>query len=169
MLSIPTALLTVGFAYALGIVVALVVCSATSGGHFSPAVTVVHVLYNGFPIIQGIRSAKGSLKKGLPLTHNYEDTSLLRYSVALPPVCLYIGNGRLSLRLARVIVVKSARVERLLIISAGRRGGAPSRKQVRGCELLEPWARWHLRIFFQSCGPYRPGFLERICIGMIPS
>jgi glycerol uptake facilitator-like aquaporin len=48
-------LLTVGFAYALGIVVALVVCSATSGGHFSPAVTIVHVLFNGFPIAQGAR------------------------------------------------------------------------------------------------------------------
>jgi len=48
-------LLNVGFAYALGIVIALVVCSATSGGHFSPAVTIVHILYNGFPILQGIR------------------------------------------------------------------------------------------------------------------
>ncbi|KAN0139032.1 Aquaporin-like protein [Lactarius tabidus] len=48
-------LLTVGFAYALGIVVALVVCSATSGGHFSPAVTIVHVIFNGFPVAQGAR------------------------------------------------------------------------------------------------------------------
>ncbi|KAI9461641.1 aquaporin-like protein [Lactarius psammicola] len=48
-------LFTVGFAYALGIVVALVVCSATSGGHFSPAVTLVHVLFNGFPVAKGAR------------------------------------------------------------------------------------------------------------------
>lgn len=48
-------LLTVGVAYAMGIVVALVVCSATSGGHFSPAVTIVHVIFNGFPIAQGAR------------------------------------------------------------------------------------------------------------------
>jgi len=48
-------LLTVGFAYALGIVVALVVCSATSGGHFSPAVTVVHIIFDGFPIAKGAR------------------------------------------------------------------------------------------------------------------
>jgi glycerol uptake facilitator-like aquaporin len=48
-------LLTVGFAYAVGIVVALVVFSATSGGHFSPAVTMVHVIFNGFPIAKGAR------------------------------------------------------------------------------------------------------------------
>ncbi|KAI9439990.1 aquaporin-like protein [Lactarius indigo] len=48
-------LLTVGFAYALGIVVALVVFSATSGGHFSPAVTlpkeqgyIVAQIFGGF-------------------------------------------------------------------------------------------------------------------------
>lgn len=48
-------LLTVGFGYALGIVVALVVCSTTSGGHFSPAVTLVHVVFNGFPKAKGAR------------------------------------------------------------------------------------------------------------------
>jgi glycerol uptake facilitator-like aquaporin len=50
-----TALFTVGVAYGLGIVVALVVCTATSGGHFSPAVTLVHVLFNGLPPIKAIR------------------------------------------------------------------------------------------------------------------
>jgi len=48
-------LLSVGFAYGLGIVVALVVCAGTSGGHFSPAVTIVHVLFDGFPIAKGAR------------------------------------------------------------------------------------------------------------------
>lgn len=48
-------LFTIGVAYGLGIVVAIVVCTATSGGHFSPAVTIVHVLFNGLPPAKGIR------------------------------------------------------------------------------------------------------------------
>jgi len=48
-------LFTVGIAYGVGIVVALVCCTATSGGHFSPAVTLVHVLFNGFPPIKAVR------------------------------------------------------------------------------------------------------------------
>ncbi|KAI0300944.1 aquaporin-like protein [Russula brevipes] len=48
-------LFTIGAAYGIGIVVALVVCTATSGGHFSPAVTVVHILFNGLPPAKGIR------------------------------------------------------------------------------------------------------------------
>ena len=52
------ALFTIGIAYGLGIVVALVVCTATSGGHFSPAVTIVHVLFNGFPPTKAARSVK---------------------------------------------------------------------------------------------------------------
>lgn len=50
-----TALFTIGVAYGLGIVVALVVCTASSGGHFSPAVTLVHVLFNGFAPARAIR------------------------------------------------------------------------------------------------------------------
>jgi glycerol uptake facilitator-like aquaporin len=50
-----TALFTVGVAYGLGIVVALVVCTATSGGHFSPGVTLVHFLFNAFPPAKAIR------------------------------------------------------------------------------------------------------------------
>jgi len=48
-------LFTIGAAYGMGIVVALVVCTATSGGHFSPAVTVVHILFNRLPPAKGIR------------------------------------------------------------------------------------------------------------------
>jgi len=50
-----TALFTIGVAYGMGIVVALVVCAATSGGHFSPAVTIVHVLFNGCPPTKAAR------------------------------------------------------------------------------------------------------------------
>jgi glycerol uptake facilitator-like aquaporin len=48
-------LFTIGVAYGLGIVVALVVCTATSGGHFSPAVTLVHVLFDGFSPTRALR------------------------------------------------------------------------------------------------------------------
>jgi glycerol uptake facilitator-like aquaporin len=48
-------LFTIGVAYGLGIVVALVVCTATSGGHLSPAVTLVHVLFNGLPPTKAVR------------------------------------------------------------------------------------------------------------------
>jgi glycerol uptake facilitator-like aquaporin len=54
----PTALFTIGVAYGMGIVVALVVCTATSGGHFSPAVTIVHTLFNGFPPTKAARLVK---------------------------------------------------------------------------------------------------------------
>jgi hypothetical protein len=166
MLSKTTALLTVGVAYAMGIVVALVVCSATSGGHFSPAVTIVHVIFNGFPIAQGARSAQDSFeKKYCILTHDYEDTSFLRYLVASPPVCLCTGNGGLSSRSSLLY----QQDEHSLIISAGGRGGAHCHKQVRRCELHEPWSRWHLRTVLQSCRPSRPSFFERIGIGMVPS
>jgi glycerol uptake facilitator-like aquaporin len=57
-----TALFTVGVAYGMGIVVALVCCTATSGGHFSPAVTLVHVLFNGFPPTKAVRLAKVFLR-----------------------------------------------------------------------------------------------------------
>ncbi|KAI0039656.1 aquaporin-like protein [Auriscalpium vulgare] len=48
-------LLTIGFAYALGVVLALVVASGTSGGHFNPAVTVTWVLFKGMPVAKGAR------------------------------------------------------------------------------------------------------------------
>ena len=53
-----TALFTIGLAYGVGIVVALVVCTATSGGHFSPAVTIIHALFNGFPPTKTVRLVK---------------------------------------------------------------------------------------------------------------
>lgn len=46
---------SVGFAYAMGIGLALVVCSATSGGHFNPAVTILCMLFKGFPVGKGMR------------------------------------------------------------------------------------------------------------------
>lgn len=40
----------IGFAYALGITFAIVVCGPTSGGHFHPAMTIAQVLFKGFPV-----------------------------------------------------------------------------------------------------------------------
>jgi len=40
----------IGFAYALGITFAIVVCAPTSGGHFHPALTLAQVVFKGFPI-----------------------------------------------------------------------------------------------------------------------
>jgi len=48
-------LLTVGFGYAIGIVLAITICFATSGGHFNPAVTVCMMIFKGFPKIRGAR------------------------------------------------------------------------------------------------------------------
>ncbi|KDQ11549.1 hypothetical protein BOTBODRAFT_67910 [Botryobasidium botryosum FD-172 SS1] len=42
------ALLNIGLAYGLGIVFAITVCGMTSGGHFSPSVTIAFALFRGF-------------------------------------------------------------------------------------------------------------------------
>lgn len=42
-------LLTIGFAYALGIAFAIVCCAGTSGGHLSPSFTIAFCLFKGFP------------------------------------------------------------------------------------------------------------------------
>lgn len=52
------ALLQVGFAYAFGILMAIAVCGATSGGHFSPGVTLLMVVFRGFPKLKALRYVK---------------------------------------------------------------------------------------------------------------
>ncbi|KAJ3551987.1 hypothetical protein NM688_g4395 [Phlebia brevispora] len=47
--------LQIGFAYALGIVFALVTCGSTSGGHFNPAVSIAFVLFKKFPPLKALR------------------------------------------------------------------------------------------------------------------
>ncbi|KAF9496609.1 aquaporin-like protein [Pleurotus eryngii] len=48
-------LLGIGFAYAFGILLALGICSATSGGHFNPCVSITHVVFRGFPPLKAVR------------------------------------------------------------------------------------------------------------------
>ncbi|KAI0314549.1 hypothetical protein OF83DRAFT_1174667 [Amylostereum chailletii] len=48
-------LLTVGIAYGLGIVFALALSLGTSGGHLNPAITVIKVVFEGFPALKGVR------------------------------------------------------------------------------------------------------------------
>ncbi|KAJ7066318.1 aquaporin-like protein [Mycena amicta] len=47
--------LQIGLAYACGILLAITVFNATSGGHFNPAVTIAHVAFDGFPPLKGLR------------------------------------------------------------------------------------------------------------------
>ncbi|KAF7336137.1 Aquaporin-like protein [Mycena venus] len=49
------AVLQVGFAYACGILFAISICSATSGGHFNPCITIVMTLFKGFPPLKCAR------------------------------------------------------------------------------------------------------------------
>ncbi|KAF8528335.1 aquaporin-like protein [Hysterangium stoloniferum] len=42
-------LLTVGFAYAIGIVTAISIASSASGGHFNPCISIAQAVWHGFP------------------------------------------------------------------------------------------------------------------------
>ncbi|KAJ6491911.1 putative aquaporin 2 [Mycena sanguinolenta] len=50
-----SSLLQIGFGYAAGIMLAISICSATSGGHFNPCITIVQMLFKGFPPLKGAR------------------------------------------------------------------------------------------------------------------
>jgi len=45
-----SSVLQIGFAYAVGIMLALTIAAPTSGGHFNPCVTIAFVIFRGFPI-----------------------------------------------------------------------------------------------------------------------
>jgi glycerol uptake facilitator-like aquaporin len=42
-------LFQIGWAYAIGIALAIITCAPTSGGHFNPAVTICLAIWQGFP------------------------------------------------------------------------------------------------------------------------
>lgn len=48
-------LYTIGWAYAIGIALAIIVCSPTSGGQFNPAVTICSVLFKGMSKRKAVR------------------------------------------------------------------------------------------------------------------
>ncbi|KAJ6552524.1 aquaporin-like protein [Mycena sp. CBHHK59/15] len=64
-LSGVSSILQIGFAYACGILLAITICSGTSGGifisnrlshrHFNPAVTVTQMVFHRFPPLKGLR------------------------------------------------------------------------------------------------------------------
>jgi glycerol uptake facilitator-like aquaporin len=49
------ALFQIGLAYGGGIFFAVGLCAATSGGHLNPCITIVHVLFKGFPPLKALR------------------------------------------------------------------------------------------------------------------
>nr|GAT58681.1 glycerol uptake [Mycena chlorophos] len=50
-----SSVLQIGMGYGCGILMAITVCNPSSGGHFNPAVSCLHVLFNGFPPMKGLR------------------------------------------------------------------------------------------------------------------
>lgn len=48
-------ILQIGLSYACGILLALSICFATSGGHLSPGVTIAFVIFKRFPKLKAIR------------------------------------------------------------------------------------------------------------------
>ena len=40
----------IGWAYAIGISFAIIICAPTSGGHFNPAITICFTIWQGFPV-----------------------------------------------------------------------------------------------------------------------
>ncbi|KAF7375377.1 Glycerol uptake [Mycena sanguinolenta] len=58
------AVLQIGLAYACGILLAITICSATSGGHFNPAVTITQLLFHRFPPLKALRYIVAQLLGG---------------------------------------------------------------------------------------------------------
>lgn len=50
-----SSILQIGFGYMGGILLAIVICAPTSGGHFNPCVTITNVVFRGFPPLKAVR------------------------------------------------------------------------------------------------------------------
>lgn len=94
-LILKLALLTVGAAYGLGVVLALTVVSSTSGGHLNPCVTIAFTIFKGFPIRKvpryvgvGFSIVKFSLIFTLfPKIHHFSNSWCIRSLFAgIPPM-----------------------------------------------------------------------------------
>jgi glycerol uptake facilitator-like aquaporin len=46
----PLGIFQIGWGYAIGIILALCVSGATSGGHISPSITIAFTIFRGFPV-----------------------------------------------------------------------------------------------------------------------
>jgi len=86
-----SSLFQIGFAYACGILLAVTICSATSGGHFNPCITIVHMLFNGLPPLKGARYIVAQIFGGyiacLLVYTQYRNT-LVGIQEATPPAVL---------------------------------------------------------------------------------
>ncbi|KAJ7084616.1 putative aquaporin 2 [Mycena belliarum] len=86
-----SSLFQIGFAYAAGIVLAIVICSATSGGHFNPCITIVQMLFKGFPPLKGARYIAAQILGGYiacMLVYAQYHHLLHEVQKALPPATL---------------------------------------------------------------------------------
>ncbi|KAJ7431661.1 aquaporin-like protein [Mycena galericulata] len=59
-----SSVLQIGLAYACGILLAITICSATSGGHFNPAITITQLVFHRFPPLKGLRYLVAQLLGG---------------------------------------------------------------------------------------------------------
>lgn len=50
-----SSILQIGFSYCFGIVLAIAICSGTSGGHFNPCVSIAFTVFKGFPPLKALR------------------------------------------------------------------------------------------------------------------
>ncbi|CAK5263835.1 unnamed protein product [Mycena citricolor] len=86
-----SSIMQIGFAYAAGICLAITVCSATSGGHFNPCITIIMVLFKGFPKLKAVRYIVAQLLGGyiacLLIYAQYRHT-ILAIEAATPPAVL---------------------------------------------------------------------------------
>jgi hypothetical protein len=53
--NILSAILNIGFAYAFGLAIGIIIALGTSGAHLSPAITFVRILFEKFPMFKGVR------------------------------------------------------------------------------------------------------------------
>ncbi|KAJ7056744.1 aquaporin-like protein [Mycena amicta] len=86
-----SSLFQIGWAYAAGIMLAITCCSATSGGHFNPCITICHILFNKFPVLKGVRYIASQILGGylaclfIYLQYKHTITSI---EAAVPPAAL---------------------------------------------------------------------------------
>ncbi|KAK7036137.1 aquaporin-like protein [Favolaschia claudopus] len=90
-----SSLLQIGLGYAAGIMLAITICSATSGGHFNPCITIVEMLFKGFPPLKGARYIVSQILGGYIaclLVYTQWSTLIKAVEAAIPPTALAAIN-----------------------------------------------------------------------------